>query len=100
MGKISKTLLTTLFVSSATAENFQVTGCNDETLSVSFNGHLNRDILNYRAWALHGIYQSEYVLIYVKYKLFDIISDIISNIDFFILASTTCFVIQNRPRIF
>ena len=35
MGKISKILLNSLFVASATAENIQVTGCNDETLDVS-----------------------------------------------------------------
>ena len=35
MGKLSKILLTSLFASSATAENFQVTRCNDETTPVS-----------------------------------------------------------------
>ena len=37
MGKISKVLFGSLFVSSATAEVFEVTGCNDETLDVSSN---------------------------------------------------------------
>ena len=35
MGKISKILLNSLVISSAGAEVFQVTGCNDETLDVS-----------------------------------------------------------------
>ena len=40
MGKISKTLLNALFVSSTSAENL-VTGCNDETLEVRY---INSDI--------------------------------------------------------
>ena len=40
MGKISKTLLNALFVSSTSAENL-VTGCNDETLAVRYR---NSDI--------------------------------------------------------
>ena len=35
MGKLSKFLLNSLFVSSATAQSFQVTDCNDETNDVS-----------------------------------------------------------------
>ena len=37
MGKISTILLNSIFVSSATGQNFQVTGCNDETQTVSSN---------------------------------------------------------------
>ena len=35
MAKISKSLLQTLLVSSASAQNFEVFSCNDETLDVS-----------------------------------------------------------------
>ena len=35
MGKISKALFGSLFISSATANVFEVTGCNNETLNVS-----------------------------------------------------------------
>ena len=35
MAKISKLLLNSLFIASASAENWLVTSCNDETLDVS-----------------------------------------------------------------
>ena len=38
MGKISKILLNSLFISSATAEYFQVTGCNDDAAEVGLYG--------------------------------------------------------------
>ena len=101
MGKISKALFSSLFISSATANVFEVTGCNDETLDVSSrcsSSTLNKLCLAFvllkprvkHQWSMDLEATFRPVLDQYRISVWQFI---------FILASTTCFVVQNSERL-